>query len=279
MGPLKVQALLADFLFAAIITLILLCQLHPQALAEHRVFPYCSRPLRNFGPKAFDLSLLAFETFHQNTCSRLVHAIGLLIEGLAWLLIAQATFGPLGSFLIVFGTVLQAASFRDLILAVSFSSLMICFGSLAWTAAFVLDTYADTLLSTCKTTIVWFAVFRVIVHAFEPLPPAYETKTASYHDHFGPPAWHLLFQDPMKCVVLVMFGLPFEIDAGLPGRFLIVIVYKLLHRGGYRSSNLLDVKEARLCSKAMISKGWQAHPTTAILFASQKTLPRGAPKA
>jgi hypothetical protein len=279
LGPLKLQALFADFLFAALVALILLCQLHPRAIAEHQAFPYCSQPQRNFGPEAFDFSLLAFETFHQNKCSRIVHAVGLVTEGLAWLLIAHGTFGPWANSSIVLATVLQAASFGDLVLAASFSSLLICFGLLTWVATSALDTHADALLSASKATVVWFAVSRVIVHAFEPLPPAYETKHASYQDHFGPPAWNLLFQDPARCIVLVMFGLPFEIDAGLPGRFLIVVVYKLLYHGGYRSNTLLDVNEARLSSKAMITKGWQAHPTMATLFTSEKTLRRDAPKA
>ncbi|KAK5193273.1 hypothetical protein LTR92_006642 [Exophiala xenobiotica] len=268
-----------DLIFAVLVALTILCRIEPTWIACNHSFPYTSQPEWNFGQSAFNFQLLVFEIFHQQWSSRFVHTVNITAEGFLWLLVLKITFGMPGLLLIVGTLIIQAISYRDMILSACVSLITISHAAATWAILSWSPYDAIDVLNAAKIALICCSAARTVNHAFEPLPPKYHPSVTAFDEGFGETAFTLCSRNFLQSLWLMALGLVSELAAGSPGRFFNPIVYKMLWRAGYRSQVLLSVSEAKQEAVAVIEGGWHANPTTASLYSwatrnSEKLVPQ-----
>ena len=263
---LTLHALLVDGTFALLIALTILCRVEPSWIAKNQSFPYSSQIEWNFGPKAFDFQLLVFEIFHTEWSSRAVHVVTIITEGFLWLLVIHVTFGLWGTGTTLALLSLQALSFGDPMLATVIITINTMFATASFTTLQYMTYSPIHLLNIAKVSLFWLTAIRILNHAFEPLPPTYDSTVAIFDDSFGYPAYQLCSTNFSHSLWMMALGQVSECGAGIPGHFFNQIIFKIMWKAGYRSKTLLDVKQAKKQAWRVIEGGWQAHPVTAKLY-------------
>ena len=262
---LSIHALVADAMFVLLLALLSLCRLEPRYIAR-KSFPYGSQAERTVGRRGFEFQLLVFEIFHQQTASQVVHAINIISQGLLWTCIIRTTFGLAGTIIVLLILAGQSISYGDDYLATAIVCLQLIYIAATELTLFLASLDRIPVLNVAKAAILWLSLVQTVNHAFEPLPPTFDTSTQQFDDGFGGAAWKQCFLAPFTTAAMMVLGLVSEIEAGCPGRFLNQIIFKIIWKAGYRSETLLSVADAKEYGRAVISNGWMAHPTTAALY-------------
>lgn len=263
-------AALADAVFVGFTTILLLSRLEPLWIAQHRSFPYSGQPEWLFGREAFDFQLLAFEIFHQQRSSRIVHTGTILSAGFLWGLVVRVTFGMAGRWVLALVLVGQCFSYADWGVGATVGvvqGMYLAAGEVILRCAQASDGWDELwVLNAAKTALLVCTLLQVGNHAFEPLPPAYHRSVEMFDDGFGVPGYSLIRSDPLGALRMSALGLCQETMAGSPGMFLNTILYRLMWKAGYRPAGLLGVDEARRCAAVVIEGGWQANEMTARVY-------------
>ena len=179
-----------------------------------------------------------------------------------WLCIIHGTFGVHGLLLVNVLMTAQVVTYEDPALVACVISVNTVFSALTWATLDFLIGTPYLLVDIAKVVLFWLVVIRTASHAFEPLPPTYNSEIQQFESGFGEIGHGLLWTNPVRAIWLFVLGIVSELGAGMPGRCFNVVAYKATHWCGYRSEVLLGIDEAQRQTGVIIEKGWAADETT-----------------
>jgi len=260
------HALFVDAIFAFLMAFLILCHIDHRWIAKNQSFPYTFHLAWNFSPRAFNFQVLTFEIFHLSWVNRLTHVVNMTCEQLLWLFIVHGTFGVYGLLLVNVLLMAQVVTYEDPVLVACIISINTIFSALTWSTLEFLVGTPRLCVDIAKVVLFWLVVIRTASHAFEPLPPTYNSDIQQFESGFGEIALGLLWTNPFRAIWLFVLGIVSELGAGMLGRYFNVVAYKTTHWCGYRSEVLLGIDEAQRQAGSIIEKGWAADEITRNMY-------------
>ena len=242
------------------------CYVVPKSMVRIISMPYAFRLRENFGPRALRMQVTTYASFHTTLLADLTHT-GLLIDAVAWTALITVVLGPAGFVLVALVAGLQIWSFDDPRFARVAIPAWIAVGA---TAVVAVDRLGDArAVAVAAAVILVTAVWRVVGHAGEPIPPGVSGTYGFV------PLEDLGVRPTIGLSALV--GIVAEAASGIPFRLFLPWLYDTSVRHlGLEFDTPLDRAQIREEREAIFESGWGGAPSTRHLLDIDRA-PRRAP--
>lgn len=253
------MSVLISFLFVA-------CYVAPRTMVRVISMPYAFRLSENFGRRALRMQVTTYASFHTTLLADITHT-GLLADAVAWTVLIGVALGSPGITMVALVAAVQLMSFADARFARVAVPLWI---GVIVTAAAVIDQLGDvTSAMLAAATVLVTAVWRVVGHAGEPIPPG---VSGTYR---FVPLEDLGIRPTIGLSALV--GVVAEAASGIPFRLFLPWLYDVAVRHlGMEFDTPLDRAGIEAQRQAIFDGGWGAAPSTVHLLDIDEP-PRRAP--
>jgi hypothetical protein len=229
------------------------CHVRPRLLASHVSVPHVFQLRWNVGPRAFELQTAMYVVFHRSRFGDACHH-ALVVDQLAWAMLAYAVGGLPGVAVLVAIVIAQAISFGERALVAMLAVTWVVLGGLAIGVSIALG---STAILAAELALVGSALVRVLGHAAEPVPPLVGDETMNFTPiGFRP-----------RYVITFLVAIVAEFCAGLPFRIFASQVYLVGQRLGVRARRVPSLTEMQAIATRLGRHGWGAWELTRPLFA------------
>ena len=249
------------FQIATILAIVLyvLCYLTPRLMTRIISAPRAFRLDENFGPKAFEMQIISYASYHSAWLADITH-IGFFAEGLAWSVLAYQVGGIPALVGLSLLKVAQVVSYQD----AAFTKVLIPIWLAVSIGAGWIGSAVENAPLVAMGVLVVSPAWRVIGHITEPIPPG-----VSGSGMFVP-----LEDNGLSATLGLSFvvGYLAEFASGIPFRLADVWAYDMATRMfGYASESLTSRSDIVQQRAMIFAAGWGAAPATARLATSVAT--------
>lgn len=258
------STLLFAGLSALITVLFVACYFMPRTMVRVISMPYAFRLSENFGPRALRMQVTSYASFHTTLLADLTHT-GLLVDAVAWTALITIALGPPGLLLVALVAGLQIWSFGDARFARVAVPVWIV---VIATAVFAIDRLGESRGAMLAAgTVLVTAVWRVVGHAGEPIPPGVSGTYGFV------PLEDLGMRPTLGLSALV--GIVAEAASGIPFRLFLPWVYDTAARHlGVQFDTPLDRAAIEAERQAIFESGWGGAASTRHLLEIDRPLRR-----
>lgn len=240
-------------MLAATGVLYALAHVAPQTLVGFISVPWVFQWRRNLGQRAFELQTALYAVFHRNLFDDVCHHF-LVIDQLAWLVLAHAVAGVPGLVVVTLLAVLQSLTFRERGLTTILAVVWVVLVAAAWGLVGLLG---ESGVMTAEVALLASALLRAIGHAGEPLPPLVGDDSLQFSPVRVRP----------RLVLVGAVGWVAEFASGVPFRLFASQVHLMAQRFGFEPKHAPSLAEMEDAARVMGTKGWGGHELTREFFA------------
>jgi len=227
------------------------CYLAPGLMTRLISMPHTFLVHRNMGREGLELQSVTYAAYHTHWFSRMTHH-GFAIDGVAWLVLAWLVVGPWATAPAIAWAAIQGRSFREPIFTAALVGVWALTAAAAGAVVHLAGPGLALTLAAC--VLLTNAVWRVVGHLVEPLPP----------DLVDNPGFLDLRETgfDLRMLRAGTLGLLAEFAAGLPYRLGVFWLYRELLRLGWRPARQIGRDEIERQSAAVHREGWAGAPAT-----------------